>query len=255
MEILKKTGRLVYDIDGHQGYSISVATMSTLLKPWSKNRILDNVRVIELAQHLKQNGWVPPIIYTAEIPTEGLVCYDGNHRREAYRKISPSFDKQLVIIDIIKQPLDIYMCFNNINRSVPLAQIDLRMDKDSCKIRQDLDKLMTEYEEDYPLFLSASARCNTPNFNRDHFKDQLFHFIEQNEYQFDVQKLKDALKVLNDTYSKDCRKHSDVKKLRENVARKCRDGGLWLFAWRRDILNEDMEWALNQSSIKDLIEL
>lgn len=254
MDILKKTGRLVYDIDGHQGYSVCVSLVNNLVKPWSKNRTLDNVRVTELAQHLKQNGWAPPIIYTAEIPTEGLVCYDGNHRREAYRKLSPHLDKQTVIVDILKRPTDVYMCFNNINRSVPLAQIDLLMDKDSVKLRQELDALIHEYEKEFPTFVSTSSRCNTPNFNRDNLKDQLFRFIEQKDYQVNVKNIKEALQVLNDAYSQDCRKNSDIRKLRDNVAKKCADVGLWLFAWRREIPEEDLEWAIKQASLCDLIE-
>lgn len=166
MDILKKTGKLMYDIDGHQGYLVSVSTMNTIVKQWTKNRQLDNHRVNELVQHLKQNGWVDLMIYAAEIPIEGLVCYDGNHRREAYRMVSPLLDKNQVIIDVLKNPKEIYMCFNNINKSVPLAQIDLLMDKDSMKIKDELNELVREYEKTYPHFVSSSARCNTPHFNR-----------------------------------------------------------------------------------------
>lgn len=255
MDILKKTGTLLYDIDEHQGYLVPVSIMNNIVKSWSKNRQLDINRVNELIHHLKQNGWIPPIIYVAEIPIEGLVCYDGNHRREAYRLISPFHDKQNIILDILKKPSEIYKSFNNINKSVPLAQIDLLMDQDSAKIRLELDNLMKEYEKEYPAFVSSSIRCNTPNFNRDNFKDQLYRFIEKKDFHVSVKTIKDGLKILNNAYSKDLRINSNIKNLRLNLKNKCTDNNFWLFAWRREILEEDLQWAIEQVSTGELIKL
>ena len=255
MDIIRKTGRQVYDIDGHIGYEISVSSMNTLLKAWSKNRQLDNTRVNELSRHLKQGGWVPPTIHVAHIPVEGLVCYDGNHRREAYRQISPCFENKTIILDILKKPTEIYKCFNDINKSVPVAQIDLLMDNDFVKIRHELDNLVKKYEKTYSSFVSTSSRCNTPNFNRDNFKDQLFQYIQNKEYQINIQIIEEALNYLNNAYAKDIRSGADVKNLRATVLKKCREENLWLFAWKRDIPFEDIEWAINQNREQDLIVL
>ena len=56
-------------------------------------------------------------LYFANIPGEGLVCYDGNHRREALKLLSKSYK---IVINIIENPDDGYLCkkFVDLNRCV-----------------------------------------------------------------------------------------------------------------------------------------
>lgn len=255
MDILQRLGTHIYTLDGHSGFLVNVNVVSSLIKCWSKNRKHDEYRINELAQYLLQDGWVPPLIYIANVPGEGLVCYDGNHRREAYKKVSPQLDKKQVIVDILHKSSDIYDAYNCINKSVPLAQIDLMMDKDSMKIREELDGFMTAFSERYQEYLSPSTRSNRPNFNRDNVKDQLYSFLVRHEFQVSMDKLKELLEVLNKAYSNNTRAGSNQKTLKETVVAKCKKGKLWLFAWRRDLPEADLDWALQQSSIGDFIKL
>jgi hypothetical protein len=42
--------------------------------------------------------YIPKMIHLAELNEEGLICYDGNHRREVFNLLQKDF---LCIIDII----------------------------------------------------------------------------------------------------------------------------------------------------------
>lgn len=248
MNIIKKLGTRLYDANGHIGYLVEVELVTQLVSKWSKNRESDKQRVIEISQHIKEKKWVPMTIYTANLPIEGLVCYDGNHRREAFKQISPLMNKALVIIDILKDPSDIYAAFQCINKSVPISLIDSMVDHDTLKTKQDIELLVKHYEMHFHTFISTSPRCNTPHFNRDNFKDQLYrllcgHGLVKNKVT--LSDLKNALEILNDAYKKDTRAGSEHSRLRERVLEKCKNDGLWLFAFRREISDVDIMWALH----------
>lgn len=254
MDVLDKLGQRIYEIDGHIGFLLRAGNAVALIKPWSKNRQFDNTRVVEIAQHLKQNGWVNPMIHVANVPLEGLVCYEGNHRLDAYRQLSPCLDNKHVIVDALMNANDIYMCFNNLAKSVPLAEIDMMMDNNSIQMRKCLDEIVNDLMESYPSFVSTSSRCKTPHFNKDVFKSQIQAFLEVNDFNIDIQSIKPALGILNNAYANDVRIGSEHKKLRPTVVAKCQKGGLWLFAWNKCIPNHDLEWAIIQQQ-KPLIHL
>ena len=60
-------------------------------KMWSKNRPPDQNRILEIAEYINKTKIIDGIISLAGtgnfLHDEGLVCYDGNHRREACKLI------------------------------------------------------------------------------------------------------------------------------------------------------------------------
>ena len=246
MNLLKKTSTEIYDIDGHVGYLTDVDTVNHLITTWSENREIDIERVKEISDHIQNNGWVPATLYVADLPKVGLVCYDGNHRLQAYQLSSPNTDSKMVIVDVLKNHRKIYETFNNINQSVPLALIDMNHGADVQNIKEDIENLVKEYEKQYPDFKSTSARCNTPQFNRDNFKDMLYRHVENCDFTVSVSTIREALALLNKAYQTGKHKGAEHAKLREKVVDKCTNGKLWLFAFRRDISNTDIEWAIKE---------
>jgi hypothetical protein len=115
--------------------------------------------------------------------------------------------------------------------------------------------MIKEYEVKYASFVSASSKCKTPNFNRDNFKDRIYRYIEENDFQYNVKRMKDAMDYLNTALGNDMRPGMDKSKLRDNVKTKCEKGGLWLFAWQRDINDNDIDWAVQATSVSNLIEI
>ena len=233
-----------------------VETVNLLVKNWTKNREIDELRVKEICTHLNNGGWVPPILYVANVPTEGLVCYDGNHRRSAYRMSSPQHDQKPVILDVLQNHRDIYSAFNNVNRSVPLAMIDLKMDTNLSNVKVEIESLVKEFEKQHPQLVSTSRRPNAPNFNRDNVKDQLFGFLEEIDLTISVQTLKEALKLLNTAYAEGLRPGSEHCRLKPKVLDKCTKSKMWLFAFRREILETDLKWAIEryEETKEDLIK-
>ena len=259
MELLEKVGKRAYDIDGHVGYVVGVPDMNVLVKAWSKNREMDLNRVAEIAVHLRRGGWVKPEIYVAHLPQEGLVCYDGNHRREAYKTLSRENAKDCsnkkVVLDVLKDWRKIYDCFTNVNLSVHVSQAYLNFGVAHANVRDELDGLVRGLERRFPGFVSSSHRCHAPHFNRDQLKDQLFSFVETKEFRVSVGTLRNALDLLNDAFANDERPRSHHDQLRDAVREKCEAGGLWLFAFRRDISDEDLGWAVRRAGTGDLIEV
>ncbi len=80
----KSHGKLIYDIDGHKGYLIEWKFVSEFCKKWSKNREPDQERINEMVAFFKNGGYIPRMIHLAETVEEGMICYDGNHRKEVF---------------------------------------------------------------------------------------------------------------------------------------------------------------------------
>ena len=70
-------------------------------KIWSRNRPPDELRVNEITKYIQQNNYVDGIIYLANLKDEGLICYDGNHRRSALSKLDKSYK---IFINVLENP-------------------------------------------------------------------------------------------------------------------------------------------------------
>jgi len=78
-DIFASLGKQIYDNDNHQGYLVKWNMIAPLCKKWSHNRDCDNERVDEIFKFHNNGGYIPRMIHLAEIESEGLICYDGNH--------------------------------------------------------------------------------------------------------------------------------------------------------------------------------
>jgi hypothetical protein len=68
----------------------------------------------------------------------------------------------------------VYKAFNNINKSVQLPAIYIEESNDENDVKAQIVKLVREYETKYKPFLSTSARCHAPHFNRDTLTDNIY---------------------------------------------------------------------------------
>ena len=132
-------------------------------------------RVNEMVEHYHKGGYIPRIIHLAEIKDEGIVCYDGNHRKEVFNKCND--DGVMCVVDMMFDAThnDVYKAFNNINKSVQLPAIYIEEGGDDNNVKAEIVKLVREYETKYKPFLSTSSRCHAPQFNRDTFTDNIYN--------------------------------------------------------------------------------
>ncbi len=234
-------GQKIYSHDGHTGYMIRWRLIAPLCKKWSRNRDADMERVREMVEYHQKGGYIPRMIHMAELKDEGLVCYDGNHRRKVFNKTEEDI---MCVIDVMfgATQNDVYKAFNNINKSVQLPAIYIEEANNENNIKADILKLVKEYEMKYRAFLSASARCHTPNFNRDGFTDNIYSIYKALGCVISIEQIAALLERLNLEYAQGrmCRPHSVYK---QAVVDKCKKHNMWLFI-EKTIPFEHMEQLL-----------
>jgi hypothetical protein len=219
----------IYHDNNHNCYLIKWRLISPLCKKWSRNRDADLTRVDEMIRYHKSGGYIPKILHLAEIIDEGLVCYDGNHRRELLNYIEKNENSEVeCIIDVVYSVTheDVYEIFENINKSVQLPAIYLNTENN----KELLMNIVRKYETNYKPFLSPSPRCHAPQFNRDTFTDNLSEICDKlkSNSDFNINNLETYLDDLNTYYSQQklCREHSNY---RQSIIEKCKKHNLWLF--------------------------
>jgi hypothetical protein len=221
----------LYTHKNHVGFLIHWEFCASLIKKWNRNRESDESRVAEIVAAHKNGIYFPLILHVAELQEEGLVCYDGNHRREALYMIGrPDIPIILDVMFEAKQQ-DIMDAFNNINKSIQVPAIYFDEKEDTAPVKDDILALVRSYEIRYKQYISTSPRYHAPHFNRDAFVENLTELYNANNGTLSIQELGSLLERLNIEYSRGhiCRTHSFYK---STVIEKCRKHGLWLFLER-----------------------
>lgn len=231
----------LYRRGNHVGYIVKFKNINPICKKWSKNRNPDMERVNEMHEYYKNGGYIPKFIHLAELVDEGIVCYDGNHRRELLKMIND--DEVECIIDVLfnASPHDVHEAFLSVNNAVDVPEIYM---DDLSNIKEDVLGLVKKYETKYKMFLSKTARCRSPNFNRDVFTDNITKIYKFFNGTKTISEIEDLLHKLNKEYAKGkiCKTHS---KYPSSVLDKCMKHGLWLFL-EREVSCDHIEKILNK---------
>ena len=230
--VISSLGQELYQHGKHRVFLIKWNLISPLCKKWSRNRDPDHGRVSEMVDHFHR-GHIPRLIHLAHVAEEGLVCYDGNHRREVFDRVADGADI-MCLVDVLFDACqnDVYRAFNDINKAIQVPAMffdDGNVEK--CigrEIKDEILALVKEYETKYKAFVSTSPRYHAPNFNRDCFIDNIYNIYNQFNGTLSINDITKALERLNNDYAKGirCRPHSSYK---ESIIEKCKKGGLWLF--------------------------
>lgn len=223
--IFDSLSKPIYDINHHKGYVIQWKLIAPFCRKWCRNRDPDLERVNEMVEHHKKNGYIPRMIHLAEIKGEGIVCYDGNHRKEVFNMCSD--ESVMCIVDIMFDTNDdeVYKAFININKSVQLPAIYMDEINTDASIKTDILNLVRGYETRYKEFLSTSSMCHAPHFNRDTLTDNIYKSFGGT---ISIEQIGKLLNRLNIEYSQGriCRSHLLYK---EPLLNKCRKYNMWLF--------------------------
>lgn len=161
----------------------------------------------------------------AYVEGEGLVCFDGNHRREALSRMEWG-DEFSVFLDVLLNatPRDIFCCFDALNKSVQVPLVFV----DDNNVREVVLGAVREFELLYKPFVSTSSRCHAPNFNRDAFVDALYDMYRSLEGKYSLPEIIAALHHLNREYG-----NGKFGPTRHNIKDKCDKHSFWLFRERR----------------------
>ena len=226
--VFKKFATELYRNGIHIGYKVKFKHIDPLCKKWSRNRNPDKERVDEMCEYYKMGGYFPCLLHLAETKDEGLVCYDGNHRREVL-KMAHTPDTECIVDVIFNATIDdIYNAFSNVNKAVDVPEIYL---EETSNIKEDVLDLVKKYETKYKPFISKSSRCRSPNFNRDVFTDNITKIYKYLDGLRTISEIGELLEKLNKEYAngKMCKSHS---KYPSSVIEKCKKYNLWLFIER-----------------------
>lgn len=226
--IFDSLGQPIYKINGHTGYIIQWNLIAPFCKKWSRNRDPDMERVKEMVEYYYKGGYIPRMIHLAEVKEEGVVCYDGNHRKEVFDKCTDEVVMCVVDIMFGATQNDVYKAFNNINKSVQLPAVYIEETDDENHVKAEIVKLVRDYEAKYKPLLSSSARCHAPHFNRDNFTDNIYNIYKSFCDTVSVEQIGKLLEDLNNEYSHGrlCRPHSAYK---QTLLEKCKKHNMWLF--------------------------
>ncbi len=202
-------------------------------KMWEFNRPPDEVRVDEIVEYIKKYNNVEGIIYVAEIKDVNknfkYVCYDGNHRIEALRKINLDI---YVLIQVLwnASKEQIYNKFYNINKAISVPELYIKENNeiDLNNLKMIIQNTVVKICSKYRKYQSTSKRPSKPNFNRDKLVDNLYAFVVDNKLNnIDEDKLFDQIMKLNDDYKKGL--HINLKKFNDKILTKCKTFDCHLF--------------------------
>ena len=207
---LSKQGKhTIYLSDSH--------TITQHTKIWSKNRPPDMMRVHEIKKDILKNDIVDGILYFANILDEGIVCYDGNHRREALSLIEKSYK---ILINVVELPSDNYLCtkFIKLNMCVPITELYLNCREPTIsssgrkkikfvkknnieKIKQSIQILSEYYANKWKEHRKTSPIPRKPNFNWDSLQLKLKNIIDSQKHieTDNIDILKDCIDNYNTT--------------------------------------------------------
>ena len=213
-----------YKVSDMNVYAIPMDVFRSLdIKQWKFNRPPDITRLAEIRSWMTEFKRMDGVLNLAYISGEGIVCFEGNHRRLALDGLDIT-----VFADVLWDVTDEIVVheFRRLNKSICVP--DLYVTENHYAVRENIEKAVQEFRKKYPSMESTSGRPQRPNFNRDKLTDELFRLHK--ELGISIEDLMVKLNLLNETL-----KVSDKSKLSESIKQKCEKSGLWLFAWNSSI--------------------
>lgn len=194
------------------------------LKIWKYNRPPDDVRVQEIAQYIRDEAFVPGIIYAfSDWRGQIYYIYDGAHRLAAIT-CDPSFkdlEFLLAIHELHTNDVSVIQKeFKNINLAVPVPDLYLD-DEQKIQAREASCRLVDAICNKYKKLQSASPRPRKPNFNRDLLLDCVYDVVQASQQWTDAH-LWASVQSINTLYKRQC----DVS---QSFVKKCIQSDCFLF--------------------------
>jgi hypothetical protein len=233
--MMKKTNNVYHPIYGkyickqgeHYIYLCDSITIVKNSKMWCKNRPCDSVRVEELKKYIETNGYVDGFIYFANINGEGLVCYDGNHRREALLRLTKNYK---IMINVLEEPNFTYLCdkFVSLNKCVPVTELFLNPSDNNDRIKEKIINITNFFCDKWKSHRKTSPNPNRPNFNRDQMLTKINNILEINEIPIETTD-NDRLKNVIIEFNKKIESKKYSIKCTKQMKEKCDVSGCFLF--------------------------
>ena len=211
----------------HKVYLASSKDIYKHTKIWSKNRPVDKLRLEAMADYFTKTNHIDGIIYLAVLEDEGIVCYDGNHRRESIQYIPENLNIN-VLVDVVEHPTYHYLChkFKSLNQCVPVCELDSNPDEYSEAFKLIIYSLVDRISYKWQDHKVSSPNPKRPNFNRDKLTGILTTFLTENMiYPESVDDLFSKLLM----YNENIKKNITTYKVSSKILDKCHKNNCYLF--------------------------
>lgn len=218
--ILKQNNHTIYLAD-----SVNIINNSDR---WSENRPPDQLRVKEIKEYISKINSVDGILYFANIPNEGLVCYEGEHRRQALKLLEKNYK---IFVNIVENPSVDYLRskFISLNKCVPVTELYLN-NNDNHKCTQNqleiIEAVTNHYCRKWKTHRKTNPNPNRPNFNKEMLKQKIFNIIED-EIKNNI--TKEKMIYLVDKFNEELLHNIDQTKCTRPMLNKCNISGCYLF--------------------------
>ena len=220
-------GKLIISNGNRNTYLSSSKKIFIKSKIWSKNRPVDMQRVCEIASYINkhESKIIDGIIYLANIEKEGIVCYDGNHRRSSIEFLKE--DKN-VMVDVIDKPSfkELKNIFMNLNKCVPISELYSNPDSFTIEQKNMINTIADSISNRWKSHKSNSPRPRKPNFNRELFVNDLTKMLRENGLVITQDKLLEAIDKLNTNYKN---KYINSSIITQKTKDKCVKNDCYLF--------------------------
>lgn len=216
-------GKFIYRQGDHNIYLADSLVITQHSKIWSKNRPCDQQRVDEIKEYIKKNSYVDGILCFANMKNEGLVCYDGNHRRESLKLLNKNYK---VFINVIENPNHDYLCekFVSLNKCIPITDLYLDTSDKLDNFKKNINVVTKYFCNLWKIHRNTSPRPNRPNFNRDMLQQKIYDILG------DLHNIDSNVMIARvNTYNLNIKDNLARIKCTENMLEKCRRGGCYLF--------------------------
>ena len=163
-------------------YLLPYDKISPYVKNWSKNRIQDAQKVIEMYETYIEKKHLHFFLHLAFDKEEKMVCYDGNHRLHVLEKL---LEKDNINIQVFISILwdsnydDIFDDFQNLNKQNTIPEMFIVKAKYSDKLIKDIQSIVNNYSNKYKTFVKNSNYPKTPHFSINHFQDEIINIYEK----------------------------------------------------------------------------
>lgn len=227
-------GKYLFKQGDHYIYLADSIAVTKQSKIWSKNRPCDDLRVNEIKNYITRNGLVDGIIYFANLKEEGFVCYDGNHRREALKKLDKNYK---IIINVLEEPTPAYLTnkFISLNKCVPVTDLFLEEKPIKKNVIDEIMEATNHFLALWPNHRKTSPKPRRPNFNRDTLQEKIVEIMEF--CGFNIKEIGENSDILDSSaiielvseYNNELKEHITDIKCSETQRTKCITSNCFLF--------------------------
>jgi hypothetical protein len=227
------TSTIAKTLNKPTGETLQIVDSAVLLanvKRWKYNRPTDDARTMEISEFIKKHKRVDGFISIAKLNGE-LLCYDGQNRLEALRKLGSTFHINVFMETInVATHDEIKERFFALNKAIPVPDLytaDIE-DEERAVIKEKQEYVSTKLDKMFGGtrgVQSIATAPKKPHYNSENIKNVFYEFFKKNSLETG-KGLWD--KIL--AYNENEKNRNDNVELPLNNLKKCSKTGCFLFA-------------------------